>query len=162
MWIFYLSILHLTLIRHIQLTYVPSDCKHLILPSRCQCYHSGQQSELRCLNGNLVTLPKLPNNMRWNAMDFSFNRITSVDNYVLADIYVEKINLQSNYLRHIEVTAFEQIKNLKQLYINNNQLKTLHPQTLLSPGSSLGKKFFRNSNKNSFLLYSNRNPRSFS
>jgi Leucine-rich repeat (LRR) protein len=79
--------------------------------------------------------------MRWNALDFSSNYITSVDNYVFADIYVEKINLQLNYLRQIEITAFEQIKNLKQLYINNNQLKELHPQTLISPGSSLGKRF---------------------
>jgi Leucine-rich repeat (LRR) protein len=76
--------------------------------------------------------------MRWNALDFSFNYITSVDNYVFADIYVEKINLKSNYLRRIEITAFDQIKNLKQLYINNNQLKELYPQTLISPGYSLG------------------------
>ncbi|CAF4020121.1 unnamed protein product, partial [Rotaria sp. Silwood1] len=34
-------------------------------------------------------------------------------------------------------TAFDQIKNLKQLFINNNQLKELYPQTLLSPGVSL-------------------------
>jgi Leucine-rich repeat (LRR) protein len=76
--------------------------------------------------------------MRWNALDFSFNYIPSVDSYVFADIYVEKINLKSNYLRRIEITAFDQIKNLKQLYINNNQLKELYPQTLISPGSSLG------------------------
>ncbi len=138
MWILLLSILHLTTIQDIQSSYIFSDCKHLILPVRCQCYHSGQESQLRCLKSELHSIPKLPNNMRWNALDFSFNYITSVDNYVFADIYVEKINLKSNYLRRIEITAFDQIKNLKQLYINNNQLKELYPQTLISPGYSLG------------------------
>ena len=93
---------------------------------------------LRCLKSELHSIPKLPNNMRWNALDFSYNYITSVDNYVFADIYVETINLKSNYLRRIEITAFDQIKNLKELFINNNQLKELYPQALISPGASLG------------------------
>lgn len=138
MFIIFLSILHLTLGQDVISPYVFSDCKHLILPPRCQCYHSGHESQLRCLKSELHSLPKLPNNMRWNALDFSFNYITSVDNYVFADIYVEKITLKSNYLRNIEITAFDQIKNLKELYLNNNQLKELYPQTLISPGSSLG------------------------
>jgi len=138
MFILFLSILHLTISQDIISPYIFSDCKHLILPSRCQCYHSGHESQLRCLKSELHFLPKLPNNMRWNALDFSYNYITSVDSYVFADIYVEKISLQYNYLRQIEITAFDQIKNLKELYINNNQLKELYPQTLISPGSSLG------------------------
>jgi len=138
MFILFLSILHLTISQDIITPYVVSDCKHLILPARCQCYHSGHESQLRCLKSELHSLPKLPNNMRWNALDFSFNYIPSVDSYVFADIYVEKISLKSNYLRRIEITAFDQIKNLKQLYINNNQLKELYPQTLISPGYSLG------------------------
>jgi len=139
MLILFLSIiLHLTQSQDIIPPYAFSDCKHLILPSRCQCYHSGYESQLRCLKSELHSLPKLPNNMRWNALDFSYNYITSVDNYVFADIYVEKITLKSNYLRRIEITAFDQIKNLKQLYINHNQLKEFYPQTLISPGSSLG------------------------
>ena len=141
MFILFLSILHLTISQDITSSYVFSDCKHLILPTRCQCYHSGHESQLRCLKSELHSLPKLPNNMRWNALDFSFNYITSVDNYVFADIFVGKINLASNYLRRIEITAFDQIKNLKQLYINNNQLKELHPQTFRSPGVSLGMSF---------------------
>lgn len=76
--------------------------------------------------------------MRWNALDFSYNYIPSVDNYVFADIYVEKIHLNRNYLRQIEMTAFYQIKNLKELYINHNQLEGLHPDVFISPGSSLG------------------------
>ncbi len=139
MFILFLSILHLTISQDIIPSYVFSDCKHLILPPRCQCYHSGHESQLRCLKSELHSLPKLPNNMRWNALDFSFNYVTSVDSYVFADIYVEKISLKSNYLRRIEITAFDQIKNLKELYINHNQLKELYPQTLISPGSSLGR-----------------------
>ncbi len=138
MFILFLSILHLTISQDLISPYVFSDCKHLILPVRCQCYHSGYESQLRCLKSELHSLPKLPNNMRWNALDFSFNYITSVDSYVFGDIYVENISLKSNYLRRIDITAFDQIKNLKRLYINNNQLKELHPQTLISPGSSLG------------------------
>jgi Leucine-rich repeat (LRR) protein len=147
MFILFLSILHLTISQDIISPYVFSDCKHLVLPVRCQCYHSGHESQLRCLKSELHSLPKLPNNMRWNALDFSYNYITSVDNYVFADIYVEKISLKSNYLRRIEVTAFDQIKNLKQLYINNNQLKELDPQTLISPGSSLGMSLIINQKK---------------
>ncbi|CAF4531165.1 unnamed protein product, partial [Rotaria sp. Silwood2] len=137
MLFWFLFTLHLTISQDIIPPYVFSDCKHLILPVRCQCYHSGHESQLRCLKSELHSLPKLPNNMRWNALDFSFNYITSVDNYVFADIYVEKINLNSNYIRRIEITAFDQIKNLKQLFINNNQLKELYPETLVSPGVSL-------------------------
>ncbi|CAF2982299.1 unnamed protein product [Rotaria socialis] len=137
MFFWFVFILHLTISQEVISPYVFSDCKHLILPARCQCYHSGYESQLRCLKSELHSLPKLPNNMRWNALDFSFNYITSVDNYVFADIYVEKIYLNANYLRRIETTAFDQIKNLKQLYINNNQLKDLHPTTLISPGASL-------------------------
>lgn len=120
--------------------YVFFDCKHLILPALCQCYHSGHESQLSCPRSQLHSLPKLPNNMRWNALDFSFNYITAVDSYVFADIHVEKIDLRSNYLRRIEPTAFDQIKNLKQLHINHNQLKGLHPQTFVSPGASLGRR----------------------
>lgn len=138
MWIFFLLILHFTFSQDMIPSYIFYDCKHLILPARCQCYHSGHESQLRCLKSELHSLPKLTNNMRWNALDFSYNYITSVDNYVFADIYVEKISLNSNYLRQIETTAFDQIKNLKELYINHNQLKGLHPDTLISPGSSLG------------------------
>lgn len=137
-----LPILHLVISQDILAPYVFSDCKHLILPARCQCYHSGHESQLRCLKSELHSLPKLPNNMRWNALDFSFNYITSVDSYVFADIYVEKIYLNANYLRQIELTAFDQIKNLKELYINNNQLKELHPSILMSPGVSLGMSYF--------------------
>ena len=139
MLILFLSILHLTISQDIISPYVLSDCKHLVLPPRCRCYHSGHESQLRCHKSELHSLPKLPNNMRWNALDFSYNYITSVDNYVFADIYVEKINLKSNYLRRIEITAFDQIKNLKHLFINNNQLKDLSPQVFISPGVSLGR-----------------------
>jgi Leucine-rich repeat (LRR) protein len=142
MFILFLSILHLTISQDIISSYIFSDCKHLILPTRCQCYHSGHESQLRCLDSGLHSLPKLPNNMRWNALDFSSNYITSVDNYVFADIYVEKISLTKNYLRRIEITAFDQIKNLKQLFMDKNQLKELQPQALASPGSSLGIFFF--------------------
>ncbi|CAF1147088.1 unnamed protein product [Adineta ricciae] len=135
--IVFLSILRFTRSQEIVSPYVFADCKHLILPPRCQCYHSGHESQLRCLKSELHSLPKLPNNMRWDALDFSLNYITSVDSYVFADIYVEKISLKSNYLRRIEPTAFDRIKNLKQLYINHNQLRELHPQALISPGSSL-------------------------
>jgi Leucine-rich repeat (LRR) protein len=152
MFFLFLSILHLTISQDIISPYIFSDCKHLILPPRCQCYHSGHESQLRCLKSELHSLPKLPNNMRWNALDFSYNYITSVDNYVFADIYVESINLKSNYLRRIEITAFDQIKNLKKLFINNNQLKELPPQALKSPGTSLGMlTFYTFYYKDSFL-----------
>ena len=134
-----LLVLHFTVSQDMIPSYTFHDCKHLVLPVRCQCYHSGHESQLRCLKSELHSLPRLPNNMRWNALDFSFNYITSVDSYVFADIYVERIHLNSNYLRRIEDTAFDQIKNLKQLYINRNQLKELHPDTFISPGSSLGR-----------------------
>lgn len=132
------SLVRLTISEEYIVPFVFSDCKHLILPSRCQCYHSGHESQLRCLHSELHSLPKLPNNMRWNALDFSYNYITSIDNYVFADIHVEKISLKSNYLRRVEITAFDQIKNLKELHLNHNQLKELFPQTMISPGMSLG------------------------
>ena len=131
------SLLHLSENQDVISPFIFFDCKHLVLPKRCQCYHSGHESQLRCVHSELDSLPKLPNNMRWNALDFSFNHITSIDNYVFADIYVEKINLKTNYLRQVEVTAFDQIKNLKELYLNHNQLKELHPQTFVSPGLTL-------------------------
>ncbi|CAF1088188.1 unnamed protein product, partial [Adineta ricciae] len=109
----------------------------LILPERCQCYHSGNESQLHCHNIQLEFLPKLPNNMHWYALDFSFNSITSIDSYVFSDIYVEKLDLHSNSLQTIEVTAFDQIQNLRILFINENQLKSFHPNVLTSPGVSL-------------------------
>lgn len=134
----FIVVLHSTISQDIIPPYSLSDCKHLILPARCQCYHSGHESQLRCLKSGLHSLPKLPNNMRWNALGFSSNYITSVDSYVFGDIYVEKLYLNSNYIRRIEVTAFHHIRNLKELFINHNQLKELHPQALISPGDSLG------------------------
>lgn len=137
--IFYFSLsIHWTISQELISPFIFSDCKHLILPVRCQCYHSGHESQLRCLHSELHSLPKLPNNMRWNALDFSYNYITAIDNYVFADIYVEKIILKSNYLRRVETTAFNQIKNLKELRFNHNQLKELDPDALTSPGDSLG------------------------
>ena len=115
-----------------------SDCKHLILPPRCQCYHSGDESQLRCQNIHLHFLPKLPNNMRWYALDFSSNNLSSIDSYVFSEIYVEKLNLRSNQLRTIELTAFDQIQNLKQLLLDHNQLKEFDPAVLTYPGVSLG------------------------
>jgi hypothetical protein len=138
MFIFYLLIFHLTLSQDLISPLIFSDCKHLVLPSLCQCYHSGDESQLRCHNIQLTSLPKLPNNMRWYALDFSFNSITSIDSYVFSDIYVEKLNFKSNYLRSIDITAFQRIQNLKQLLIDHNKLKEFDPQILTSPGISLG------------------------
>ena len=138
MSIWFLLILYLTTSQNTVFPYKLSDCKHLILPVRCQCYHSDHESQLRCHKSELHSLPKLPNNMHWNALDFSYNYITTIDSYIFADIYVEKIILKSNYLRQIDITAFDQIQNLKQLLINNNQLKELDPLILKSPGVSLG------------------------
>jgi Leucine-rich repeat (LRR) protein len=115
-----------------------SDCKHLILPPRCQCYHSGDESQLRCQNIQLDFLPKLPNNMRWFALDFSSNNLSSIDSYVFSDIYVEKLNLRANQLRSIDLTAFDQIQNLKQLLLDHNQLDEFDPTVLTYPGVSLG------------------------
>ncbi|CAF1307422.1 unnamed protein product [Rotaria sordida] len=137
MFIFYLSIIHVTLSQDFIAPLIFSDCKHLILPSLCQCYHSGDQSQLRCYNIQLKFIPKLPNNMHWYALDFSLNNIRSVDSYVFSDIYVEKLNLKSNYLQTIDITAFDQIKNLKQLFLDHNQLKEFNPKALISPGVSL-------------------------
>lgn len=116
-----------------------SDCKHLILPQRCQCYHSGDQSQLRCQNIELKFLPKLPNNMRWFALDFSKNQVRQIDSYAFSEINVEKLILQLNQLEFIESTAFDQIENLKALYIDHNQLTQFDPEILEYPGASLGK-----------------------
>ncbi|CAF3378392.1 unnamed protein product [Rotaria sp. Silwood1] len=137
MFIFYLSIVHLTLSQDFIAPLIFSDCTHLILPPLCQCYHSGDQSQLRCHNIQLNFIPKLPNNMHWYALDFSSNNIKSVDSYVFSDIYVEKLNLKSNYLQTIDITAFDQIKNLKQLLLDHNRLKQFDPKALISPGVSL-------------------------
>ncbi|CAF2389147.1 unnamed protein product [Rotaria sp. Silwood2] len=137
MFVFYLSIVHLTLSQDFIAPLIFSDCTHLILPSLCQCYHSGEQSQLHCHNIQLNFIPKLPNNMHWYALDFSLNNIKSVDSYVFSDIYVEKLNLKSNYLQTIDITAFDQIKNLKQLFLDHNQLKKIDPKALISPGVSL-------------------------
>ncbi len=115
------------------------DCKHLILPPLCQCYHSGDESQLRCHNIQLNSLPKLPNNMRWNALDFSLNNISSVNSHVFSDIHVEKLDLKSNSIRTIDTTALERIQHLKQLFINHNKLKEFDPKILISPGATLGK-----------------------
>ncbi|CAF0775181.1 unnamed protein product [Didymodactylos carnosus] len=116
-----------------------SDCKHLILPIKCQCYHSDHASQLRCRNSKLHSLIKLPINMRWNALDFSQNYITSVDSYIFSDIYVEKIDLSNNYIGRIEQTAFESIKNLKELYLKHNQMKGFDPLSLKSTGKYMEK-----------------------
>ncbi|CAF1197422.1 unnamed protein product [Rotaria magnacalcarata] len=137
MFVFFLSIVHLTLSQDPTASLIFSDCKHLILPPLCQCYHSGDQSQLRCHNIQLESIPKLPNNMRWNALDFSVNHIKSIDSYVFSDIYVEKLNLKLNHLQTVDTTAFNQIKNVKQLYIDHNTLKEFDPKTLTSPGVSL-------------------------
>jgi len=139
MFLFYLSILHLTLSQDLISPILFSDCKHLILPSLCQCYHSGDESQLRCHNIRLNFLPKLPNNMRWNGLDFSLNNLKSIDSYVFSDIYVEKLNLKLNSIQNIDTTALERIQNLKQLFIDHNQLKEFDPKILISPGVSLGK-----------------------
>ena len=116
-----------------------SDCTHLLLPSLCQCYHSGEKSQLRCSNSQLEILPKLPNNMQWNALDFSSNQLTSIDDYLFSKIYVEKLDLRFNTIEIIEQTAFDQIENLQQLDLSHNQLKTFDPKILESPGETLGK-----------------------
>ncbi len=139
MFLFYLSILHLTLSQESIFPYIYPDCTHLILPPRCQCYHSGNESQLNCHNTQLNSLPKLPNNIYWYTLDFSANNLTSLDSYVFSNVYVEKLNLKSNYLQTVEITAFDQIQNLKQLFIDHNQLKEFDPQILTSPGVSLGK-----------------------
>jgi hypothetical protein len=140
-WLVFLSIVRFDLIKctydH-QTSLIFSDCKHLILPVRCQCYHSGDESQLRCQNIQLDILPKLPNNMRWFALDFSHNNLSSIDSYVFSDIYVEQLNFKYNHLRTIDVTAFDQIQNLKQLLIDHNQLIEFHPNTLIDPGIDLG------------------------
>jgi hypothetical protein len=152
MFLFYLSVFHLILSQNVIFPLIFSDCKHLILPPLCQCYHSGEESQLRCRNIKLHFLPKLPNNMRWYALDFSLNSITSIDSYVFSDIYVEKLILKSNYLRIIDITAFDEIQNLKQLFIDHNQLKEFDPIILTSPGVSLGKMFSLYSIFTSFFL----------
>lgn len=126
-----------------------SDCTHLLLPSLCQCYHSGEKSQLRCSNIQLEILPKLPNNMQWNALDFSSNQLTSIDDYLFSKIYVEKLDLKFNTIEFIERTAFDQIDNLLQLDLSHNQLKIFDPKILQSPGETLGK--FINSSSMSFL-----------
>lgn len=141
MFRFYLLFLHLFLRQNLISSLIFSDCKHLILPPLCQCYHSGDESQLRCRNIQLRFVPKLPNNMHWYALDYSSNNITSIDSYVFSDIYVEKLILKSNYLRIIDTTAFNQIQNLKQLFIDHNQLKEFDPKILTSPGVSLGMMF---------------------
>ncbi|CAF1647347.1 unnamed protein product [Didymodactylos carnosus] len=80
--------------------------------------------------------------MRWNALDFSQNYITSVDSYIFSDIYVEKIDLSNNYIGRIEQTAFESIKNLKELYLKHNQMKGFDPLSLKSTGKYMGKTYF--------------------
>jgi len=139
MLLLYLSILHLTQSQDLISPLIFSDCKGLILPPSCQCYHSGNESQLRCRNIQLNSLPKLPNNMRWNALDFSSNNLTSVDSHKFSDICVEKLDLKSNSIQTIDVTAFEGIQNLKQLFINYNQLKEFDPKILISLNISLGK-----------------------
>lgn len=134
MLLFYFSILHLIFAENF---IIYSDCKHLILPSRCQCYHTGEKSQLHCHNIQLEFLPKLPNNMHWNALDFSLNHLQSIESYVLSDIYVEKLDLKFNSIETIDTTAFERVQNLKELFINHNQLKTFDPDILKSPGMSL-------------------------
>ncbi|UJR10389.1 hypothetical protein I4U23_014594 [Adineta vaga] len=136
-YLFYFTIIHLILTENLTNQYLLSDCTHLILPERCQCYHSGNESQLHCHNIQLEFLPKLPNNMRWYALDFSLNSITSIDSYVFSDIYVEKLDLHLNNLQTIDVTAFDQIQNLRQLLINQNQLTDLHANVFTSPGVSL-------------------------
>ncbi|CAF0992820.1 unnamed protein product [Adineta steineri] len=137
MFLFYLSIIHLSLSQDSHFPYMYSDCTHLILPSRCQCYHSGNESQLHCYNIQLDFIPKLPNNMRWHTLDFSLNHIKTIPSYVFSDIYVEKIDLHTNHLQTIDETAFGEIQNLKQLFMNHNQLKEFNPNILTSPGVTL-------------------------
>lgn len=120
--------------------YALSDCTHLILPERCQCYHLGNESQLHCQSIALASVPKLPNSMRWHGLDFSSNAIASIDSYVFSDIYVEKLDLHANALETIDVTAFDQIQNLRQLFVNQNRLRDFHPDALTSPGTSLGER----------------------
>jgi len=77
--------------------------------------------------------------MRWNALDFSLNNISSVNSHVFSDIHVEKLDLKSNSIRTIDTTALERIQHLKQLFINHNKLKEFDPKILISPGATLGK-----------------------
>ncbi|CAF1155827.1 unnamed protein product [Adineta steineri] len=137
MFLFYLSIIHLSLSQDSHFPYMYSDCTHLILPPRCQCYHSGNESQLHCYNIQLDFIPKLPNNMRWHTLDFSLNHIKTIPSYVFSDIYVEKIDLHTNHLQTIDETAFGEIQNLKQLFMNHNQLKEFNPNILTSPGVTL-------------------------
>lgn len=127
---------------HLLSSVIFSDCKHLILPQRCQCYHSADQSQLRCHNIQLYDLPKLPNNMRWFALDFSLNNITSIESYAFSEIYVEKLYFHSNLLNRIDPTGFNFIENLKELYLNQNRLTQFSGELLLYPGIQLGKSDF--------------------
>lgn len=137
--LFYLLTPLLTLSQDVISSTIASDCTHLILPTTCQCYHSGDESQLDCHNVKLQFLPKLTNNNRWNALDFSENNLTSVDSYIFSDIYIEKLDLKLNSIQIIDLTAFEQIKNLKQLFINHNQLNQFDPKILISLNNTLGK-----------------------
>ncbi|CAF0749037.1 unnamed protein product [Didymodactylos carnosus] len=92
-----------------------------------------------CRNSALHSLIKLPINMRWNALDFSQNYIPSVDSYIFSDIYVENINLSKNYIRRIEQTAFESIKNLKELILSHNQMEEFDPLSVKSAGKYMEK-----------------------
>ena len=139
MFVLLIIFLQLTSSQDLNSQIIYFDCKHLILPYLCQCYHSGAQSQLRCHNIQLQDLPKLPNNMRWNALDFSSNNLQSIGSYAFSGIYVEKLNFKYNYIQTIELTAFAEIENLKELYLNNNRLKEFSPETLISPGFTLGK-----------------------
>jgi len=139
MFLLYLSILHLIRSQDLISPVIFFDCKRLILPPLCQCYHSGDESELRCHNIQLNALPKLPNNMRWNALDFSLNNLTSVGSHQFSGIYVEKLDLKLNSIQIIDVSAFEEVQNLKELFINHNQLKEFDPKILISLNISLGK-----------------------
>ena len=127
-----------------------SDCTHLLLPSLCQCYHSGDKSQLRCSNIQLESLPRLTINMQWNALDFSFNQLTLIDDYLFSKIYVEKLSLKFNAIETIQTTAFDQIENLQELDLSQNQLKEFDPRILISPGETLGKS---SSIRNHFLIF---------
>lgn len=145
--------IHLTFSQDFNSQIIYSDCKHLILPNLCQCYHSGDQSQLRCHNIQLQDLPKLPNNLRWNALDFSSNNLKSIGSYVFSGIHVERLNFKYNYIQTIDLTAFTDIEKLKELYLNNNRLKELEPDILISPGITLGKKTSNFKNKNLLVLF---------
>ncbi len=77
--------------------------------------------------------------MRWNALDFSLNNLTSVGSHQFSGIYVEKLDLKLNSIQTIDVSAFEEVQNLKELFINHNQLKEFDPKILISLNISLGK-----------------------